>query len=68
MNVKPIEWQNNKVRILDQTELPGRLGWLERYDYQGVANAIREMCIRGAPAIGVAAAYGIALGAQSPRH
>jgi len=59
----PIEWQNGKVRILDQTQLPGTIAYLETADYREVAAAIKEMKIRGAPAIGVAGAYGIALGA-----
>lgn len=62
--MKPIEWFGNKLRILDQTRLPWEEVYLELDDYREVARAIREMKVRGAPAIGVAAAYGIALGAQ----
>ena len=65
--MKPIEWLDNKVRILDQRRLPQEEVYLEFEDYQEVARAIREMKVRGAPAIGVAAAYGIALGAQGIR-
>ena len=60
---QPIEWLGNKVKLLDQTRLPREEVYLELGDYQEVAAAIKEMRIRGAPAIGVAGAYGIALGA-----
>ena len=60
---QPIEWLGNKVKLLDQTRLPREEVYLELSDYQEVASAIKEMRIRGAPAIGVAGAYGIALGA-----
>jgi len=60
---QPIEWLGNKVKLLDQTRLPREEVYLELGDYQEVAAAIKEMRIRGAPAIGVAVAYGIALGA-----
>ena len=60
---QPIEWLGNKVRILDQTRLPREEVYLELGDYEEVAAAINQMRIRGAPAIGVAGAYGIALGA-----
>ncbi|MBE9513052.1 MAG: S-methyl-5-thioribose-1-phosphate isomerase [Chloroflexi bacterium] len=61
-NSQPIEWLGNKVKLLDQTRLPQEEVYLELTDYHDVASAIKEMKIRGAPAIGVAAAYGIALG------
>jgi len=60
---KTIEWANNKVRLIDQTKLPHKLVIVEGDNYFKVAKAIKEMKIRGAPAIGVAAALGIALGA-----
>jgi len=59
----PIEWLGNKVSMLDQTRLPLEEVYLELNHYQDVALAITGMKIRGAPAIGVAGAYGIALGA-----
>jgi len=62
---RPIEWLGNSVRILDQTQLPLREVYIETSDFMEVASAIRNMKIRGAPAIGVAAAFGIALGALS---
>ena len=61
--MKAIEWLGDRIRILDQTRLPQDESYLELASYRAVASAIKEMLIRGAPAIGVAAAYGIALGA-----
>ena len=58
-----IQWQNNKVKLIDQTRLPREELYLELGSYQEVASAIKEMKVRGAPAIGVAGAYGIALSA-----
>src|SRR4030043_2475879 len=63
--MKPIEWLGNKIKIVDQTQLPGKLVFAELRDYTQVVAAIKELKVRGAPAIGVAAAYGIALGAQN---
>jgi methylthioribose-1-phosphate isomerase len=62
--MKPVEWRDNKLKIIDQTQLPGKLAFAELRDYTQVIAAIKELKVRGAPAIGVAAAYGIALGAQ----
>ena len=64
MALKAIEWLDDKLRILDQSKLPWEQSFVDLASYQDVALAIKEMRIRGAPAIGVAAAYGIALGAQ----
>jgi len=58
-----IEWKNNKVIMIDQTQLPTEEIYNEYTNYEEVADAIQTMVIRGAPAIGVAAAMGIALGA-----
>jgi methylthioribose-1-phosphate isomerase len=60
---QPIEWLGNKVRILDQTRLPQKEVYLELDDYRKVASAIKDMRVRGAPIIGIAGAYGVALGA-----
>jgi len=60
--VKPIEWLGDRVRIIDQTKLPQKEVYLELSTYRQVARAIKDMLVRGAPSIGVAAAYGIALG------
>ncbi len=65
MRPKAIEWLDDKLRILDQTKLPHEESFIDLVSYQDVALAIKEMKVRGAPAIGIAAAYGIALGAQS---
>lgn len=62
--MKPIEWLDNKLKIIDQTKLPQKTVFLEFTGYGKVVAAIKELQVRGAPAIGVAAAYGIALGAQ----
>ena len=59
---KTIEWTEQGVRMIDQTRLPGKEIYRTCTDYHQVAEAIRSMVIRGAPAIGVAAAMGIALG------
>ena len=61
--MRPIEWLDGKVKIIDQTQLPGKVTFVELSSHLEVAAAIKQMRIRGAPAIGVAAAYGIALGA-----
>jgi methylthioribose-1-phosphate isomerase len=63
MAVKTIEWKNDRVIMLDQRLLPHREVYRVCRDYLQVAAAIRDMVIRGAPAIGVAAAMGAALGA-----
>jgi len=63
MLTKAIEWLGNKVKILDQTQLPREEAYLELSHYQDIASAIVGMKIRGAPAIGIAGAYGVALGA-----
>ena len=63
MPVKTIEWKNDRVVMLDQRLLPHREVYRVCRDYKQVADAIRSMVIRGAPAIGVAAAMGVALGA-----
>lgn len=61
--LKSIEWKDGKVFILDQSLLPQRIEYIECTDYHQVAEAIRTLKIRGAPAIGIAAAMGVALGA-----
>lgn len=59
--IPSIEWVDNKVKMIDQTILPHELKFLEFDDYRDVANSIKVMNIRGAPAIGAAAAMGMAL-------
>ncbi len=63
MFIQPIEWLGNRVKILDQTRLPQEEAYLEFSSYQDIASAITELKIRGAPAIGAAGAYAVALGA-----
>ena len=65
--IKTLEWTDAGVRFIDQTKLPTEETYVTCKNYEEVADAIRTMIVRGAPAIGVAAAMGVALGAlQSP--
>ncbi len=64
MFFRTIEWRDDSVVMIDQTRLPGEEVYNSYTDFKAVAEAIRGMVIRGAPAIGVAAAMGIALGAR----
>jgi methylthioribose-1-phosphate isomerase len=57
----PIAWRDDALLLLDQTKLPAEEVWLRCTDPEDVAAAIRRLAVRGAPAIGVAAAYGLAL-------
>ncbi len=63
--IPTVEWKEGVVWLLDQSQLPGHTELLECKDVDAVASAIRELRVRGAPAIGVTAAMGVALGAQS---
>ena len=63
--VPTVEWKDGAVRLLDQSRLPTHVEFVECRDYRAVAQAIRELKVRGAPAIGVTAAMGVALGAQA---
>ncbi len=63
--MKPVEWRDGGLRILDQTKLPREEIYIETSDFREAAEAISELRVRGAPAIGVAAAYGMVLAAQS---
>lgn len=65
--MRTIEWQDGKVRLIDQLRLPHEFIILEYTDWHGVADAIKTMKIRGAPAIGAAAAFGLALAAWQNR-
>jgi methylthioribose-1-phosphate isomerase len=64
---QPIEWTDKGVAMLDQRRLPAEEITHTYTDYREVAKAIREMVIRGAPAIGVAAAMGVAIGYRNLR-
>lgn len=61
--MRTIEWENGVVRMIDQRKLPHEYVIVEFTDYRDIARAIKEMYIRGAPAIGAAAAYGLTLAA-----
>jgi methylthioribose-1-phosphate isomerase len=62
--LSPLRWRDGRLWLLDQRKLPGEEVWLEYRDYREVARAIRDMVVRGAPAIGCAAAFGYALGVK----
>ncbi len=61
----PVEWTDEGVKMLDQRLLPTEEKWLMLKTFTDVADGIRDMVVRGAPAIGVSAAYGIALGTKN---
>lgn len=63
--IPTVEWKDGAVRLLDQSRLPEHVEFLDCRDYRTVATAIRDLRVRGAPAIGVTAAMGVALGAQT---
>jgi methylthioribose-1-phosphate isomerase len=66
--VRTVEWRNGTVVMIDQRLLPAQQVYRVCRDYREVAGAIKDMVIRGAPAIGVAAAFGIALGMRQARR
>ena len=61
MKVETLRWFNNRLEMIDQRILPAAFEYLSYYSASSVAEGIRSMVVRGAPAIGVAAAYGVAL-------
>jgi methylthioribose-1-phosphate isomerase len=65
--LRTVEWVNGRVRMIDQTRIPHKFRYVTLKDYMQVAKAIKDMVVRGAPAIGVAAAMGLALEANSSR-
>jgi len=67
MAFKTLEWKKGKLVLLDQTRLPLKEAYVECLTYQEVAWAIKNMVVRGAPAIGVAAAFGMLLGARQSK-
>jgi len=67
MTIKTLEWAKGKLILLDQTKLPGKEFYLKCSTYPEVARAIKNMVVRGAPAIGVAAAFGMVLGARQSK-
>ena len=62
--VTPIEWLGDSMRLIDQRQLPVVETWIETSDYKDVVEAIGNMSVRGAPAIGIAGAYALALAAM----
>jgi len=65
LSLNPIEWEKGKIKIIDQTKLPQQLNFLCLDSIEQLKEAICQMKIRGAPALGVAAAFGIVLGIQN---
>lgn len=65
--IVPLRWAGDAVELIDQRELPWRETWIRCETAEAVADAIRAMVVRGAPAIGIAAAYGMALAAAAAR-
>ena len=63
MSLKTVEWKDNTVIMIDQTKLPNVLEYVTFTDFNQVADAIRTLVVRGAPAIGVSGAFGLALAA-----
>lgn len=63
--VQPIEWRDGLLRILDQRRLPHDVAYIETRDWRDVAGAIETLAVRGAPLIGIAAAYALALEARA---
>ena len=64
MTLRTVEWKNDSVVMIDQTKLPNELVFVKYTDYNDVANAIKTLVVRGAPAIGVSGAFGMALAAS----
>ncbi|MBL7085187.1 MAG: S-methyl-5-thioribose-1-phosphate isomerase [Candidatus Omnitrophica bacterium] len=67
MKMKTIEWKDNKVRIIDQSKLPRKLIYLNLSKTRQLWWAIKKLKVRGAPAIGIAAAFGVVLGMRNSR-
>jgi len=67
ISIPTIKWVNGNVRIIDQTKLPGRLHYITCRDVKTLWKAIRRLSVRGAPALGIAAAFGVLLGMKAFR-
>ncbi|MBU3724182.1 MAG: S-methyl-5-thioribose-1-phosphate isomerase [Burkholderiaceae bacterium] len=68
MKVQTLRWANDHLEMIDQRVLPAEFRYMSYNSAESVAQGIRDMVVRGAPAIGVAAAYGVALEAQRQRN
>lgn len=68
MNFKTLEWADGCLVILDQTRLPLQVEYLDCKNFEDVAKAIKDLNIRGAPAIGIAGAFGVVLGMQNREY
>ena len=66
--MRTVFWEDNQVKMIDQRRLPGALEIAAYESHHEVAQAIRDMVVRGAPAIGAAAAFGLALAAQESKR
>ncbi|RUL79739.1 S-methyl-5-thioribose-1-phosphate isomerase [Dyella choica] len=62
--IRAVQWRGDHLRLLDQRLLPTEEQWLEYRDFQAVTQAIKDLVVRGAPAIGIAAAWGVVLAAR----
>ena len=67
MELRTVEWKDNSVIMVDQTKLPNELVFVSYTDFHDVANAIKNLVVRGAPAIGISGAFGMALAAQQSK-
>ncbi len=63
-SIRAVQWQGYHLRLLDQRRLPHEERWIDCFDAAQVTQAIRDLAVRGAPAIGIAAAWGVAMAAQ----
>jgi len=67
MTLKTVEWKNNVVIMIDQTKLPSKLEYVKYTNYKDIAYAIKSLIVRGAPAIGVSGAFGLALAVSNSK-
>src|ERR687896_1778456 len=63
--LQTVMWKDDSVFMIDQTKLPTRLVYVKCKKYEDIVNAIKNMVVRGAPAIGISAAFGLALAAKN---
>jgi len=63
-SLRAVQWLGNRLHLLDQRKLPFEETWIDCHDASEVAQAVRDLVVRGAPAIGIAAAWGVVLAAQ----